>query len=180
MVWEVIPINSEYQSIVDWFPICHYQDNTIQLKNKKEVSVYQVNPVNFKLKTELEQEQILETFHRLLKKEFSSMQIIIQTDRKNLEKHFSKLLQIKTEKPFLANMIEDYIAFLGKMVKQRESVERKFFVILPAKAYSENQLIDSFEEMGNDIKRVDEEELEKMLARCFKKCTSMRKDAKWV
>ena len=173
-------IKTEYLSITKWFPVQKYHQNKIVLKNQNEVYVYRVQPINFSLKSLQEQKMILKAFQQELKKQVSEFQIVIQTDRVALESHFKKMLQINQNNPHLCEMLEDYIHFIGCMVKQNESVIRKYYLVMPGKNQKQEDVMAGLQEVGNDMTKLSEREVEEMLVHCFRKDTKMRRDAKWV
>ena len=171
----------KYQSIQKWFPIKTYQNNHITLKNGKDVQIFSVEPMNFSLKSSQEQEKILKQYQNCLKACDIDMEIVIQTDRLNIEKHFDYILQFSKEEPELSEMAENYLEFIRFIVKQRESVTRKFYLIIDGKVkHIEDTIKTHFAEMGNIITPCTENEVQLILKRCFKRDSFIRKETKWV
>ena len=87
-------------SVQQWIPFEKVLENgIIKMKNKEYVKILKVEPINFNLKTILEKESILNSYKIFLKTCNFDIQILIQSSRADLSKHFSNLEKInKNEK----------------------------------------------------------------------------------
>ena len=169
------------RDIKEWFPIKSYKNNQIFLKNGKSVYLYQVMPRSFHLKSSQEQEIILEAYQNCIKTSDVDMEIVIQTDRINLESHFQALLSFSKKEPYFEEMIQEYILFIQNLTKMKESISRKFYLVIDGKQKNkEEKVISCFDEVGNTITPCDEEEVKQVLQRSFQKSSVMRKEARWV
>ena len=169
------------QDIKEWFPIKTYKNNQIFLKNGKSVYLYQVTPSSFHLKSSREQEIILEAYQNCIKTCDVDMEIVIQTDRINIKPHFQMLLAFSKTEPYFEEMIEEYIRFVQELTKAKESISRKFYLVIDGKQKSkEEKLIACFNDVGNTVIACDEDEVKQVLQRSFQKASVMRKEARWV
>ncbi len=107
------------------------------------------------------------------------MQILIQTDKVQMEKPIKRLHEFQEKEPFLKEMVEDYISFIMQIVRKKESVSRKFYLVLK-KPEKLEKLFSFFELMGNDMIPCQEEEMISILKRFFKRNSGIRKETKWV
>ena len=105
---------SDVQELI---PIEKIDSGKIFLKDRKIVSVYKIEPTNFKLKTSLEQQAILEGYKLFLKRCNFNMQIIIQTQKKNLDEYI-KNMKSKTKDNDMRENVNDYIDFVKDMVNE--------------------------------------------------------------
>ena len=107
------------------------------------------------------------------------MQIVIQTDKININKHLEMMEAFKKEEVYLAEMVEDYIHFIKMITKQKESISRRFYVIIDKEA-SEEKLFSYFDMVGNTITKCSESEIKEILRRFFRRASGVRKETKWV
>ncbi len=168
----------EYKNIKDWIPIKNIRDDTIYLKNNTAVKLFKINPINFHLKTDTEKIITLEKYKRFLKAYSYDVQIIIQTDRVDIEKHLMAMEDFKNKEPELSPMVSDYIEHLQSILLKKENVSRKFYLV----SFSKNceKLRSAFSNVDNDIIECSNDEIIKVLGRYFKKYTMIRKEQKWV
>ena len=170
-----------YKNIKDWFPIKSIKDNLIYTKDGKSVKLFKVEPINFKLKSDSEKQAILESYKQFLKLCNFDMQIIIQTDNIDMETHFSKIDTFKKDNEELSEMAEDYKNLIKRITKERESISRKFYIVVPNSAKNIKDKIESgLLNSGNSVEECSKKETIKVLKRYFKKNFGARKETKWV
>ena len=79
----------------EWIPIEKiYENGIIKLKNNKFIKIMKINPINFNLKSNLEKEAILNSYKTFLKTCNFDIQILIQSNKENLDKNTIKLKKI--------------------------------------------------------------------------------------
>ena len=82
-------MNQNKLSVQDWVSIEEILDNgTIKLKNNKYVKILKIIPINFNLKSNLEKESILASYKVFLKTCDFDIQILIQSNKENLQNIF--------------------------------------------------------------------------------------------
>lgn len=170
-------IKNKYGDINKWFPIKSIKDGFICLENTVKLKLFKIEPVNFELKSEREQINILENYKNFLKNYAGDMQIIIQTDSVDLEEHIKSIEDFKMEKPELSDMVDDYIKLVKNTVKKRESISRKFYIVTKSK---NEKVLKELQECGNSVSECDDKEIINVLKRYFNKATRDRKETKWV
>lgn len=168
----------EYKDIKEWIPIKNIKDNAIYLKNGSSIKLFKVEPINFNLKSEGEQISILEAYKRFLKICNFDIQIIVQTDNIDLEKHIDEIERFKNSKPNLSDMVEDYINLVKDISNTRESISRRFYIV--TKNTNNEKIKEGISSCGNIISECSNGEIRKMLQRYFKKYIKVRKELKWV
>jgi len=89
--------------------------------------------VNFALKSEQEQNAIVMGYQNFLNSLTFPIQILMQSRRLDLEKYLQKLeLRLKSETNELIQIqINDYIAYIRKLVTIANIMEKKFFIVIP-------------------------------------------------
>lgn len=103
----------------------------IKLKNEKYIKIIKIFPINYELKSELEKESILNSYKIFLKTCNFNLQILIQSKKENLEKHFFNLEQEKKQKNTKVNFIyEKYIDYIKKINSENKSSSKNFYIII--------------------------------------------------
>ena len=81
-------------SIQRWLPFEKILDNgIIKLKNNFYVMILKVKPVNYNLKSNLEKEAILNSYKLFLKTCDFDIQIIVKSQKQDLNNHISKIIK---------------------------------------------------------------------------------------
>ena len=125
--------SKELKSIQKWIPIEEIlEGGIVKLKQNKYLKIIQITPINFNLKSNLEKEAILNSYKIFLKTCDFDIQILIQSKKENLSKHFS---MIKNNKKNINNNIleeysEKYIKFIKKINNEKKSSSKNFFLII--------------------------------------------------
>lgn len=168
----------EYKNIKEWMPIKNIKEDSVYLKDKNKIKLIKVNPINFSLKSEIEQINVLERYKQFLKVYNRDIQIIIQTDNIDLEKYINSILEIKKNQPDLSDMVDDYVELLKNISKKRESISRKFYIVTNS---NDNEKIkNGLISCGNSVSECSTEEIIEVFKRYFKKNVKTRKEMKWV
>ena len=143
--------NKQEKSTQEWLPFEYILENgIIKLKNSSYIKIIKIIPINFNLKSELEKEAILNSYKIFLKTCNFNFQILIQSNKENLDKHISN---INTQK----NKEKENIKELNV---NRKSSNKNFYIIL------KNEKIENIEE--NIIDELNEKyfKIKECLARC--------------
>lgn len=170
-----------YKNIKDWFPIKNIKDNVIYLKDGSNVKIFRVEPINFKLKSDMEKRAILESYKQFLKLCNFDMQIIIQTDNVDIEKHFLKIDAFQKDNLELSEMAEDYKNLIKSITNKRDSISRKFYIVARDKNKNvKDKIISGLLNCGNSVAECSKLETINIIKRYFRKNSGARKEAKWV
>jgi len=101
------------------------------MKNKEYIKILKVEPINFNLKTILEKESILNSYKIFLKTCNFDIQILIQSNKEDLSKHFSKLEEVnKKEQENIKKYLNQYIEFIQEFNKKRKSSSKNFYILI--------------------------------------------------
>lgn len=115
-------------------PISDIKDDLVLLKDGGAALVLQVGAVNFGLLSEREQVSIIAAFAQMLNSLSFSIQILIHSERLNISSYIERLeVAQKMQNNFLlANMMGKYRAFIQKIVKDNDVLDKKFYVVIPS------------------------------------------------
>ena len=125
--------SKELKSIQQWIPIEEILENgIIKLKKNNYIKIIKVNPINFNLKSNLEKEAILNSYKIFLKTCDFDIQILIQSKKEDLSRHFSIIKNnIKNkENNLINNYLLNYIKFIQKRNNEKKASSKNYFIII--------------------------------------------------
>ena len=162
------------KSVQDWLPFKKILDNgIIFLKNNSYLKILKIYPINFNLKSELEKQAILNSYKIFLKTCNFNLQILVQSNKKDLSKHIS---QIKNN----SLLSEKYISYITKLNQEKKTNSKSFYIILKEELKKDMKIDekiivqnlnekyfkvkDSLTRCGNGIDEItNKEEIEKII-----------------
>lgn len=109
------------------------KDNVVFLKNGSMRQVIIVSGVNFDLKSEDEQNLILNTFQNFLNGLDFSVQFLIHSRKMNIDSYLLRVQKRREEEEneLLKIQIEEYALFVKTFVEQNAIINKTFFVVVP-------------------------------------------------
>lgn len=109
-------ISKKVNSVQEWLPVDEILENgIIKVKNKNYIKILKIIPINFELKSNLEKEAILNSYKIFLKTCNFDIQILIQSNKKDLSNHISKIKEKnKEEKENIKILSEKYTNYIKK------------------------------------------------------------------
>jgi len=157
------------KSVQEWLPFETILENgIIKLKNNSYIKIIEIIPINFNLKSELEKEAILNSYKIFLKTCNFDLQILIQSNKENLEKHISNInSQKKQENEKIKKIADDYIQYVKELNQNKKSSNKNFYMII--KNPMENEKIEEviIEELNEKYYKIKE---------CLARCGNVVKD----
>lgn len=127
--------NKKLNSVQDWLPFKKILNNgIIILKDNSYLKILKITPINFNLKSELEKQAILNSYKIFLKTCNFNLQILVQSNKKDLSKHISKIKN-KSE------LSQKYIEYISKLNQEKKTNSKTFYIILK-KELKKNEKID--------------------------------------
>lgn len=122
-------------SVQDWLPFKKILDKgIIELKNSSYIKILKISPINFNLKSELEKQAILNSYQIFLKTCNFNLQILIQSNKKDLSYHIS---QLKKENNKNSNkhqlLLKKYIDFINEINQEKKTSSKNFYIIINEK-----------------------------------------------
>lgn len=143
-------------SIQNWMPFEKILDNGIvKLKNNNYIMLMKVKPINYNLKSKMEKEAILNSYKIFLKTCNFDIQIIIQSQKEDLEQHIAKIANSKeNEDEKIKSISEKYIKNIRDLNSNNKSDSKQFFILIkqPQDNNKEEICIDQLNEKYFKIK----------------------------
>ena len=157
-------------TVQDWNEIENvFNNGVIRLKNNQYIKILKISPINFNLKSDLEKQSILNSYKIFLKTCNFDFQILIQSNKEDLQKNIDNVEKnLKEENKYFLNDIgNDYFDFINKINSLKTSATKDFYIII-SNNISENiveELI--FEELNDKFLKVKE---------CLQRCGNFVKN----
>lgn len=161
--------NKQIQSVQVWLPFESILENgIIKLKNSSYIKILEIIPINFNLKSELEKESILNSYKIFLKTCNFNFQILIQSNKENLEKIISDInFQKNKEKENIKKISENYINYIKELNKNKKSSNKNFYIIIKNNIKDEKVEENVVEELNENYFKIKE---------CLARCGNIAKD----
>ena len=117
----------------DLITIKEIKEGTVILKNGSLRQIIMVSGINFALKSDTEQNIVLQAYQNLLNGLDFPIQIVIHSRKVNIEKYLENLRQFQEREtsPLLQNQTEEYREFVSGFVAKNPIMEKSFFVVVP-------------------------------------------------
>ena len=157
------------------------ENGIIKFKNYYTI-IIKVYSINFNLKSNLEKENILNSYKNFLKICNFNIQIIIQSQKEDLLDHLSEIEKIKiNEEKKIKEITDKYIEDIKRLNEKNKSNSKQFYILIKESNSNKNKDIckeelmdkyfkikDSLERCGNKVQLVsDVEEIKEILRRNF-------------
>ena len=125
-------ISTKVNSVQEWLPVDEILENgIIKVKNKNYIKILKIIPINFELKSNLEKEAILNSYKIFLKTCNFDIQILIQSNKKDLSNHISKIKEKnKEEKENIKILSEKYTNYIKKINIEKKSSSKNFYILI--------------------------------------------------
>jgi type IV secretory pathway VirB4 component len=120
-------------STQQYLDIAEIREDIVVLKDGTLRAVLLVSSINFSLKSEDEQNAIIQGYVSFLNSLESPLQIVIQSRKLNIDDYLNRLgEQEKTQtNELLRTQIADYRTFIKELVELGEIMQKKFIVVVP-------------------------------------------------
>jgi len=109
------------------------RDGILILPGRRYRQVLQVSPVNFELKSEDEQDILIDTFESFLNSVGTGLQILIRTREIDLDKYLGGVgdrLSLEAE-PVYRQQLASYDQFIRSLISTNRILTRNFYVVVP-------------------------------------------------
>jgi len=115
-----------------YLDIAEIKDNVVVFNDGSLKAVLLVSSINFALKSEEEQEAIIQNYVSFLNSLRRPIQVIIQSRLLNIDYYLTNLEQTKKEitNELLKMQIADYIQFIRELIKLGDIMNRRFYVVI--------------------------------------------------
>ena len=111
------------------------RDGILMLPNNEYRAILQVSSLNFELRSEEEQDAIIDIYESFLNSVGSSLQILIRTREIDMDKYLEDLkerLNDETEEIYRSQLI-NYDEFIRSLITNNKILTRHFYIIVPYK-----------------------------------------------
>jgi len=111
------------------------RDGILMLPNNEYRAVLHVSSLNFELRSEEEQDAIIDTYESFLNSVGSSLQILIRTREIDMDKYLEDLkerLDDEAEEVY-RQQLQNYDEFIRSLITNNKILTRHFYVIVPFK-----------------------------------------------
>jgi type IV secretory pathway VirB4 component len=128
-----MPSPQESGNSLDLVDIKEIKDGTVILKDGSLRQVIMVGGVNFALKSDTDQNIMLQGYQNFLNGIDFSLQIVIHSRKVNIEKYVNELAMRKEQETsaIIKNQIDEYVQFIKGFIEKNAVMEKMFFMIIP-------------------------------------------------
>lgn len=126
------------------------KDGVLCLPGNQYRIVLAVSSLNFELKSEDEQDAIIDTFESFLNSVGTPLQILIRTREIDMDKYLEELHSRAREEqePVYKNQLTNYDEFIRSLITTNKILTRHFYVIVPYKAAPKTEFETIKEQLG--------------------------------
>jgi len=130
MAQTIIPIRSSTQQFTE---IEDIERDIVMFVDGSCAMILATSAVNFGLLSEKEQESLIYAYAGLLNSLSFPIQLIIRTQQKDISSYLHQLEDQETKQlsPHLKASIHSYRLFVAQMVKERNVLDKKFYLVVP-------------------------------------------------
>lgn len=109
------------------------RDGILILPNNKYRSVLEISSVNFELKSEAEQDALIDTYQSFLNSLATSLQIVVRIREMDMDKYlddFNARMQQEDEQIY-KDQVQNYTEFVRSLITKNKILSRHFYITLP-------------------------------------------------
>lgn len=116
-----------------YLPFAEIKNDTVLMKNGGLRAVLEIEPLNFNLKSETEQQGIIVGYESFINTIIFPLQIVITSSRVNIEPYIDHIHEQSTKQKnqLLKEQTIAYATFVEKIVELADIMQKKFYVIVP-------------------------------------------------
>jgi len=129
------------------------KDGILILPHNQYRAVLEVSSLNFELKSEDEQDIIIDTYESFLNSVGSSLQILIRTREIDMDKYLEDLggrLEDEVE-PIYRQQLLNYDEFIRSLIQSNKILTRRFYIIVPFVAIGKVDFTIAKEQLGQTV-----------------------------
>jgi len=116
-----------------YLDIAEIREDVVVMKDGTLRTVLMTSSLNFALKSEDEQQAVIQGYMQFLNSLEHPIQIVIQSRRMNVDGYLERLKQQEDTigNELLKSQIRDYTSFISELVELGEIMQKRFFVVVP-------------------------------------------------
>lgn len=109
------------------------KDGVLLLPGNAYRMIMETSAVNFELKSEEEQDQIIDTFKNFLNSLPCPVQILIRTREVDIDGYLEDFMRHKDEEKesVYKDQIDEYAIFIKKLISGNKILSRRFYIVIP-------------------------------------------------
>ncbi|HPR09089.1 hypothetical protein KDA06_00650 [Candidatus Saccharibacteria bacterium] len=109
------------------------RDGILMLPNNEYRAILQVSSLNFELRSEEEQDAIMDTYESFLNSVGSSLQILIRTREIDMDKYLEDLKVRLDDEPeqIYRDQLKNYDEFIRTLIQSNKILTRHFYIVIP-------------------------------------------------
>jgi hypothetical protein len=113
-------------------PVAGIQDNVLIMSDGSVRAVLKIEPINFDLKSETEQNGIIYAYQSFLNSLDFPIQIVVQSKKLDLERYLMKLEQAQNgvANDLLRIQVEDYVGFVRRLISVANIMSKRFYLVV--------------------------------------------------
>lgn len=113
--------------------ISNIKDGILKINEFKHRQIIQVSSINFQLKSEFEQDNVIDNYEGFLNSLNFNIQILIRTRQTNIEAYIENIdTKIKLENnPVYKKSLKDQKLFIKELIKSNKILNKSFYIIIP-------------------------------------------------
>lgn len=147
-----------------------YPNGIIETYQNELIKIIEVSPISFNLKIDIEKEAILNNYRSFLRTCDFDMQIIIKTEKQNIEKYIKQIkLNLNQDKENIKIYSEKYIEFLKNLCSVKKISHKQYYIIVKVKNIKGNQKNEIIQELNEKFYMIKE-----LLVRCGNNCNEIK------
>ncbi len=109
------------------------KDGILILPGNKYRAVLETSAINFELKSEDEQDQLIDNFQNFLNSLPCSLQILIRVREVDIDRYLEEFAKSQSEETeeIYKEQVENYCGFIKNLVSGNKILSRRFYVVIP-------------------------------------------------
>lgn len=148
------------------------RDGILVLQNNEHRLLIETSSVNFELKSETEQDVLIDNFQTFLNSLPSELQILIRIREVDIDQYIDSIQSFKATEDEVKyqEQIDDYTQFIRQLVSGNKILSRKFYIVLPYKSdtsrnsfelakaqlsLTQDMVIKALEKLGMKARKLD-------------------------
>jgi len=146
------------------------------IKSHRDVAILQITPINYSIKTKVEQESIIYGFQKFLNGLDFPIQFVVTTHNLDMTKYMDGLKSRVNNK----ELFEDFELFMRSTIEKNQMRNRNFFIVIPKKADLDIQchvVKERLESIGLKVWRINDTQLLNDLYLFFNDITDKRDES---
>ncbi len=140
------------------------KDSVLILPNNEYRVILETSSINFELKSEEEQDVLIDSFQNFLNSLPCEPQILIRIREVDIDRYLEQISQTKNQEKIqiYKNQITNYCEFIRNVISGNKILSRRFYVIIPYRHIDKNQDFHLIKEQLNLHRDIVQKGLEKL------------------